>query len=48
MASKSIAQWAKDLVNEDNVKITILLMPDTDNPNADPTSGWIVWSGSLA
>ena len=43
--SKSIAQWAKDLVINDNVKIVIQLIPDGNNPNADPTSGWVVWSG---
>ena len=44
--AKSISQWAKDLVNEDNVKITILLIPDVDNPNAEALSGWVVYSGS--
>jgi hypothetical protein len=46
MVAKSIAQWAKDLVNEDNVKVCIIIRPDTDNPNADPTSGWVIASGS--
>jgi len=49
MVAKSIAQWAKDLVNEDNVKLCILLTPDASNPTAiaDAVSGWIVYSGSL-
>ncbi len=47
MVAKSIAQWAKDLVNEDNVKVCIVLMPDASNPNAlaDAVSGWVVFSG---
>jgi len=45
MESKSIAQWAKDLAVNDNVKIMIQLRPDANNPNADQASGWVVWSG---
>ncbi len=50
MVAKSIAQWAKDLVNEDNVKITIILIPDASNPNCiwNATSGWTVFSGALS
>jgi len=44
MKSKSIAQWPKDLAVSDNVKILIQLRPDGNNPNADLTSGWVVWS----
>ena len=46
MVAKSIAQWASSLVNEANVKIVVILVPDTDNPNAEPTSGWIIYSGA--
>jgi hypothetical protein len=42
---KTIAQWASSLVNEANVKVCVILIPDTSNPNADPTSGWIIYSG---
>lgn len=47
MVAKSIAQWASDLVNEDNVKIVIMLVPDASNPNCvfDAVSGWLVYSG---
>ena len=38
----NISQWADSLVNEDNVKITIPLIPDSDNTSSDPASGWIV------
>ena len=47
MTAKSIAQWASSLVNEDNVKICVLLIPDADNTDANPSSGWVVYSGSL-
>ena len=48
MVAKSISQWAKDLVNEDNVKVCIVLIPDISNPTAlaDAVSGWVVYSGS--
>jgi hypothetical protein len=45
MVSKSIAQWASDLVNEDNVKVCIILVPDSSNVNAEALSGWIIYSG---
>lgn len=41
----TIAQWAKSLVNEDNVKITIILVPAGDNPTCDPRGNWVVYSG---
>jgi len=43
--SKSIAVWAKDLSVNDNVKTTIILIPDDDNDSCSAVSGWIVWSG---
>jgi len=46
MESKSIAQWASSLVNEANVKICVLLIPDATNFEADATSGWIIYSGA--
>ena len=48
MVAKSIAQWTKDLVNEDNVKVCIIIIPDASNPDAEAgaVSGWIVYSGA--
>lgn len=46
MTSKSIAQWAKDLVNEGNVKITVILVPDVTNPTCTASGLWVVYSGA--
>ena len=47
MVTKSIAVWAKDLSVNDNVKTTIILVPDEDNASASAVSGWTVWSGQI-
>ena len=43
--SKSIIIWAKDLAVNDNVKATVILIPDEDNDSCSAVSGWTVWSG---
>ena len=45
--SRSIAVWAKDLSVNDNVKTTIILVPDDDNHSCSSISGWVVWSGQI-
>jgi hypothetical protein len=45
---KSIAQWAKQLINEDNVKIVIQLITDNNNHNAAYNGDWIVYSGVIS
>ena len=47
MVSRSIAVWAKDLSVNDNVKTSIILVPDEDNASASAVSGWTVWSGQI-
>ncbi len=45
MTTKTIEQWASALVNEDNVKVTISVVPDESNPDAEYTGEWIIQSG---
>ncbi len=45
MTTKSIEQWASALVNEDNVKVTISVIPDESNPDAEYTGEWVIQSG---
>ncbi len=48
MVQKSIEQWADALVNEDNVKVTISVVPDESNPDAEYTGDWVIQSGGGA
>ena len=43
--SKTIAVWVQDLVQDDNFKATVILVPDDDNLSCSSASGWFVWSG---
>lgn len=45
MTTKTIEQWASALVNEDNVKITVSVVPDESNPDAEYGGEWIIQSG---
>ena len=41
--TKNIAQWARELVNEDNVKLCIVVVPAVTNLSAVATSGWVIY-----
>jgi len=42
---RNISQWAKELINEENVKIVIQITPDATNPSASAAGDWVIYSG---
>jgi hypothetical protein len=46
MTSKNISQWVKELVNEENVKVCIILVPDVTNTDCTASGAWAVYSGN--